>query len=317
MRPFPVCFRTRLFINGCVQAAPYASRGSWESIESRRTGAFRTRQRGISLAVLFEAASAVCARYSGALADSVEVKPRMPRHTLYSARSCTRSVQHVNYTDSKACMKFARSRNRFRRVKTKRPRVTCALICPRHLCMGRAFGWSGGQSSSTKPLPQQIQAAPLRQRPADTASMRIATIRQESTIVGHGSGALPASALRLSNPRTLCYMNASILALFHVEDVLGARDTALHALRQEVEAAQRLGGSALLPALRSFRSLAPGWDTGPGQQDAAEFSSHVLSRWRAWDSGSLELRKYKASESRTQEPSFYCLCPHLLPQYRT
>ena len=144
--------------------------------------------------------------------------------------------------------------------------------------LGRAFGWLGGQSSSTKPLPQQIQAAPLRQRPADTASMRIATIRQESTIVGHGSGALPASALRLSNPHTLCYMNASILAVFHVEDVLGARDTALHALRQEVEAAQRLGGSALLPALRSFRSLAPGWDTGPGQQDARSSPG-----WRARD----------------------------------
>ena len=144
--------------------------------------------------------------------------------------------------------------------------------------LGRAFGWSGDRSSTSKPVPQPTQVEPLRQRPVDTASMRIATIRPESTSVGHGGGALPVSALRLSNPHTLCYVNASILALFHVDEVLGARETTLDALRQEVEAAQRLVGFALFPALRSFGRLATGWDTGPGQQDAAEFSSHVLSR---------------------------------------
>ena len=135
--------------------------------------------------------------------------------------------------------------------------------------LGRAFGWSERSTRPTCTAQQQTQKAPLKQRPADTASMKVATIRSAPEGGVLSADMLSASAIRLSNPHTLCYMNASILALLHADEVLGTHEEALHVLRQEVDTAQRLMGSARLPALRSFGRIA---------SDAAEFSSHVLSR---------------------------------------
>ena len=61
------------------------------------------------------------------------------------------------------------------------------------------------------------------------------------------------SELRLRNPNVLCYINASVLALMHVNEVLGGGELALEALREDdIEEAHARYGSALITSMRSF-----------------------------------------------------------------
>ena len=117
--------------------------------------------------------------------------------------------------------------------------------------LGRAFGWSGDKVGKSALATEADKQEPLRQRPAATSALRVATVRSALPSITTGSvppsattgeGRIDTLSIRLENPHTLCYINASILALLHVGDVLGRSEDIVYALRQEIEAEHRRFG---------------------------------------------------------------------------
>ena len=144
--------------------------------------------------------------------------------------------------------------------------------------LGRAFGWSCSSTPLSADSGTLNKKAGLLHRPLETTSLEVATVRPPAPTQHGASERALLMDFCLVNPHSLCYVNSSILALLHIRDILGLQDFYLDSLRQEAEAAHRESGPLLITELRTLRRLAPGWHFGPSQQDAAEFSSHVLER---------------------------------------
>ena len=98
--------------------------------------------------------------------------------------------------------------------------------------LGRAFGWSAS-SAGTMPVEGNIcKQASLLQRPCVTQSLKIATVRPPDPHPNSAAGAVPLSDFRLVNPHSLCYVNASIMALLHVREATGLQEDALDSQTQ-------------------------------------------------------------------------------------
>ena len=174
-------------------------------------------------------------------------------------------------------MQAARQESKPTQLRQDKARPKYKLFDVASTPLGRAFGWSSSSKSSSARA-EKVPSVVLSQRVGSTSALRLATVRQPEAERSPVVDRLPIRDFRLRNPSVLCYMNASVLALMHVSEVLGDGEDALEALRQDITAASVRDGSALLTCLRSFSMLSAGWEVGPSQQDAAEFSSHLITR---------------------------------------
>ena len=120
-------------------------------------------------------------------------------------------------------------------------------------------------------------AAMAPSRPTETAALRLATTSTRATTAPSGDAMAWTLSAVLSNPNVLCYVNSSMLALLHVGEVTGMQDPNLDRLRHELLQMSASNSSPLLSSLRSFGSIARGWRFNGRQEDAAEFTLHVLT----------------------------------------
>ena len=79
----------------------------------------------------------------------------------------------------------------------------------------------------------------------------------------------------LKNLHSLCYVNASILSLFHCLHSLDANFGPLLFLRRILEQSVRKGADVLLVQMQLFRRLVPSWTFDAVQHDSAEYL-HML-----------------------------------------
>ena len=86
--------------------------------------------------------------------------------------------------------------------------------------------------------------------------------------------------VRFRNPHSLCYANASVLAILHLLHVIGQDFGNLEFLRQACSASVTADTDMSLTTNLMFRSLLPGWSYTNVQRDAAEYTMLLLEAIR-------------------------------------
>ena len=140
--------------------------------------------------------------------------------------------------------------------------------------IGRAL--RAAASGSVRTPSVELDQNDSTQRPADTKTLRLATpaTRQRSAPEFNTQSWTRAILL---NPGVICYVNSSVLAMLHVGMRIGVQDPRLDGLRRDILHAQQGGQGVNLRVLSGFGVLARGWRFRDRQEDAAEFTRHILT----------------------------------------
>ena len=141
--------------------------------------------------------------------------------------------------------------------------------------IGRALCRSS--SSSKTALGVAPTPTDSTQRPAETSTLRLATLATRQRSAPDADALSWTQRTILLNPGVLCYANSSILALMHVGERIGVQDPRLDCLRRDLLQAQQRGRGVNLCSLSGFEALARGWRFRGRQEDAAEFTHHILT----------------------------------------
>ena len=107
-------------------------------------------------------------------------------------------------------------------------------------------------------------------------------------ITSEGAGeaeALWTLRLRLSNPHSLCYLNAGVLSMVHCLEVMGSSEhSALVQMRRQAQSANRLLSLSQQLVVRSHFS---GWRFSPVQRDCVELITLAVAQrsgfWSQWE----------------------------------